>query len=256
MYGILSRMGRHTQGGKGGVSRGVVAAVLGLALIVIGGLAARALIADDGSADGSAAAETSSATKSTATETSSSSSTTTKAEAGARVGLAACAKETAAGDKLVAAMQNSARDWRLHTEAQTKMDSGEYTRDQTLEVWADSKARGADDLKGVSAAKTSYDDAKGACADLEAVDVPDTYADAAGACTQRAAAMRTAIEDGLQVNQEWADHIEMMDNKDQMDGDAYHAQWMGMVDAAPGSLDDFASSSDDLSGAPDCSAPS
>ena len=250
-------MGRHSQRPRGGVSRGAVAAVLGLAIIVAGGFTARALMTDDGPEDETTAAETSSPTEVAATQTSSSSSssssTTAETKATAPAELAACADETAAGDALVAAMQSSARDWRLHTEAQRKMDAGEYSRDKTLQVWAESKARGPDDLKGVTAAKTTYDDARGACADLEQVDVPDAYADAADACVQRAAAMRTAIEDGLQVNQEWADHIEMMDKKDQMDGDTYHARWMRMVDAAPASLDAFVSSSGDLSAAPRCS---
>jgi hypothetical protein len=206
------------------------------------------------SAPGPSASSSSSAT-SAPSATTATSPTTDAALAQAKSALAACAASLTPRRQLARAAAASARDWRIHTDAQRKLDSGAWTLEQADRVWAQTQARGSADVKRFATAKAAVGRADGAtvCRSVTARTAKTSLAAKGRACAALDRALAAAATTGSVVHGQWAEHLEMMAAKPHTRAAAYHDRWMSMVAAAPKPLKAYAAAADALARAPSCS---
>jgi len=160
-----------------------------------------------------------------------------------------CVAEVAAAEKVADAVAASAKSWREHTDSQIKLDSGEYTREQTLEVWSKSKARGPEDKKHYAAAIKAAKNSTNSCASAAKTDDAEP---AVTDCAERLNALKTVNKRGKRVHSQWSAHQKMMANKEHTSGSAYGKRWAQMVTAAGPALDEYDEAAKKLDSAPSC----
>lgn len=147
-------------------------------------------------------------------------------------GLVACADAISAGEAAAEAAAVSAEHWKVHYQAQEKIDSGEYTFEEAGKDWANKKY-GPRDVKTFNTAKKAYDKVSGACADLDVDALDEDYADAATACVDRSVLLADVVRTGAVVNQDWSDHVDQMAVKSETPPDEYYEWWIEEVEEAP-----------------------
>ncbi len=240
-------MGRHASPTGSSRRVGVVAVIT---IAVLGAGAGGIWAATRGGDSPAAAADATRATPST-TSTSGDSSVKDADPSPSEQALTACRSTISAGEAVASAAAASARDWEMHTGAQVKLDSGEYTVVQTRTAWAQSKARAAADLTGYAAADKVWSAARGGCKGIKTAAVG---ADAAAgqSCAARAAALADVASTGAAVNQQWATHVDMMANKEGFGPAAYHHRWVSMVTGARAPLTAYTAAAAALKDAPAC----
>lgn len=263
-------MGRHGQEepSRGGLGRGIIAAVIGVGLIAAVGFTARALMQDEasgesppaatatsgseGESDGAVAGEAdgSASTSSASAEASSSSSSEAAAPPEE---LAACAAEVKAGEEVAAAASVSAKNWKTHYMAQVNLENGTATREETLAAWDKSKANIDDDIATFNTAQKAYEKAGGGCSALAEADVPEDFSAVAADCVKRAEALAAVAKTGDAVNTDWTQHRDMMGNKADI-GAPYHEMWLDMVEDAPANMKAYEKDAKALGQAPTCEA--
>lgn len=168
-----------------------------------------------------------------------------------------CRSEVAAGDRLVPVAEQSANDWRAHTQAQVHYDDGMISGSQIEQIWAATKKRGPKDGSDFATADTKYQAVQGACAKVG--QVSGKYATIAARCTQRADALARYAQAARTVDSAWVAHVVMMKSKPMpADPDyasawpAYLRRWNAMVDAAGPEFKRYDSALATLSKAPAC----
>jgi hypothetical protein len=144
----------------------------------------------------------------------------------------------------------------MHTDAQRKIDSGEWTVERAQSVWAQTQARGPADLEDVATAKAAVGraDWATACRSITARTAKTSLAAKGKACAALDQALAAAASTGSVVHGQWAEHLEMMAAKPHTRAAAYHERWMSMVAAAPKPLKAYAAAAAALARAPACSA--
>lgn len=147
-------------------------------------------------------------------------------------GLAACADSISTGETVAEAAAISAGHWKVHYQAQQKIDSGEYTFEQAGKDWANKKY-GPEDVKRFNTANKAYDKVSDACADLDVDALNEEYADAATACVDRSSLLADVVKTGAVVNQDWSDHVDQMAVKSETPPDEYYEWWVEEVEEAP-----------------------
>ncbi|SDO60288.1 hypothetical protein SAMN04489867_0128 [Pedococcus dokdonensis] len=182
----------------------------------------------------------------------SSSTTSANADATAAAALATCVTTVRAQQSLATAAAASARDWRLHTDAQRKFDSGTFTVQQTKAQWAASKARGPADLAAWTRAVAAVDRVKGGCAGLATATAGSPAEGAAKKCTARTAALSKVAAAGAVVHRQWAAHLTMMAHKEHTAEAAYLERWAAMVEDAGPALATYRGAAAALARAPAC----
>ncbi|GAA5161797.1 hypothetical protein [Ornithinimicrobium tianjinense] len=185
------------------------------------------------------------------TETTAPAEETTVAE-GVPDELAACAVAVGEGEQAAEAAALSAKHWKTHYVAQIKLESGEYTLEQTKKAWADTKVLGADDVKRFTDAKAAYDKVSGACSDLDPSALEGEYAEAGTACAERATVLADVVGTGKGVNDDWNAHLEQMKVKEQTPADEYYEWWIDVVEAAPKNMKPYEAAVKQLGSAPSC----
>ena len=187
---------------------------------------------------------------------SSSASTADDALTKARSALTACAAGIAAREQLAGAAAASVRDWRMHVDAQLKLDSGTWTVTQAHAAWDRSKARGPADVQKFAAARkaVSAADSATACRSITAATASTTLAAKGKACATRERALASVAATGSEVNSQWAAHLKMMADKPHTQDAVYHDRWMSMVAGAQVPLKRYAAAAAALARAPACSA--
>ncbi|MFV0460004.1 MAG: hypothetical protein ACK5MT_14660 [Actinomycetales bacterium] len=245
-------MGRHTQPRKGAT---VLVAALAAAALVGGG--AVAWIALGGDEEGSAAVSQpqavtagAAASPTSATDAASSQESTPDQSADPGAALDSCWATVSAGNTLADALIHSGGDWQVHTDAQRRLDAGQFTKDQAAADWADTKSRGDADVAAVHAARASWDEAAPGCQDLQAVG-PGANSQAQ-ACLARYDALTRFIPVGTVVADQWQAHVKMMAGKSMTDPNEYHERWVAMVTESAQPLADFAVARAELDQAPTC----
>lgn len=190
-----------------------------------------------------------------ATTPTSSATTADAALATAKTALAACVASIAPRKQLAQVAAASARDWRIHTDAQRKLDSGAWTLEQADAVWAQTQARGAADVKRFATAKAAVERADGAtaCRSVTARTTSTSLAAKGKACASLDRALAAVASTGSVVNTQWAEHLEMMAAKPHTRAAAYHDRWMSMVAEAREPLQEYAAAAAALDRAPACS---
>lgn len=159
--------------------------------------------------------------------------TTPDGEGAAQAALVSCRAEVAAGQGLAAAAAASARDWRMHADAQHQLDAGKISYARAEKLWATSKAPSVTDLKNFAAASAAYAKAKGPCGALTRVATGTSVAPEATACRARGVALADLATAGTRVNSQWAEHVALMRTKAHA-GPDYHEKWMAQVgDSTP-----------------------
>jgi hypothetical protein len=168
--------------------------------------------------------------------------------------LSVCREAVAAREEVVRAASASARDWRLHTDAQRRLDDGAWTVARTRQVWAASKARGAADLQRFAAAaeRATAADAVGACRSVVRDTAGTDLTAAAERCLARDRALAAVVSAGTVVNGQWAAHVAMMADKAHTDAAAYHDRWVSMVREAGEPLRRYDVAVTALRRAPEC----
>lgn len=253
------------------------AGVLLVAALAVGGVYA-VMNADDATPPPSGAGATTTSPSSTSSSTSSgstpSSSTSSSGAAGtsatsstsssapgsattdatAVTALASCTTTVRAQQGLARAVAASARDWGLHTDAQRKFDSGEFTVAQTEAQWAASKARGPADLAAYTRAVKAVQRARGGCDRLAATTSGSSVEVPAKRCTTRSASLARVARTGAVVHRQWAAHLAMMAHKQHMGEAEYLDRWAGMVEDAKPALTAYRAAAAALAKAPPCSA--
>ena len=251
-------MGRH--GNKGSSRVPLMAAA---AIIALGGASAVGWAALNTGDDDTAQTSSSSTTSTTPTseaaapspsedaETTTADTTEDTAAAEAKAALESCRTTVKAYDAYAKAVDGSAGSWAMHTQAQVKLDEGEYTVAQTKADWATSKKNINRDLKAFAAATKAKKAAAGGCDSAKDTSGTDS-AGAATACLDRLAALEDVAAKGKRVHEQWATHIDMMAHKEHSSGAAYHRRWLNMVKVATPALADYAKADKALTSAPSC----
>ncbi len=232
-------MGRHSAGGNSVNWTAVIAAV---AVFGVGGaVAASTLTGGDDEPSAASSVTESHADHAGSGDASGGSDKRPSGESEDRAD--SCVAEVEAADELASAVARSAKSWREHSQAQVKLDAGEYTRKKTTQVWASSKARGPEDERRYDAASRAATASTGAC---------DEDDDASTACTDRLEALDEVHSTGARVHKQWAAHLDMMAHKDHSEGAEYMQRWDRMVKAAGPALEDYDDAADELEAAPSC----
>ncbi|HKJ11934.1 MAG TPA: hypothetical protein VJ976_06040 [Ornithinimicrobium sp.] len=167
--------------------------------------------------------------------------------------LAQCHARVAAGNAWAAATAASASNWKQHYTASVRYNDGKISLEQAEAEFAESKARGQDDIETVSAAAAEYSDFEGACSEVSVADLPDEWSQTAQRCLDRAEALEGVVATGTEVNGDWSEHLEMMRHKDEIDPDVYYERWRSMVRQAPTAMKPYEAAVADLDEAPTCS---
>lgn len=183
--------------------------------------------------------------------TTTSSTATTSA---AQQALATCKARVAAGERLAQAAAGSARTWTAHTAAQLKLDTDAWTVAQAEAVWERTKKQGPDDVRRFTEAAKAVDggSAETACRSAESATASTDSAQEAKACASRARALAAVASTGKVVNDQWAEHIEMMADAPHTNAAAYHDRWVAMVAQAQEPLQRYAAAAEALLRAPSC----
>lgn len=191
----------------------------------------------------------------TATTSSTSAATTTQRDlTTAQRSLATCRAHVAAQERLARAAADSARDWRTHTDAQLRLDSGAWTLAQAEAAWNASMDRGTADIQQFTQATRALRTGSGAAACRSVVaDTASTDLAAQGrSCAARDRALAAVGSAGTVVNSQWAEHLVMMANKPHANAADYHDRWVAMVAAAKAPLQRHAVAAEALRRAPAC----
>lgn len=246
-------MGRHSHGGRAPGAGVWIAGLAGAVVLASGGAwAVGAVLSDDASSSELTSSHSDHASGSSSTsEDPTPTSTPSSAAAAADDPTSACTAEVDAAEDVVTAVAASAKSWREHTEGQTKLDSGDFTRQQTLDIWASSKARGPADVRRYDAAAKQLKDSKAAASCASATEADDATAEITD-CADRLTALLAVDETGSKVHRQWATHLDMMSHKHESAGPAYGARWARMVTAAAPALDRYDTAVADLADAPAC----
>lgn len=232
-------------------------AVLAVLLIAGATFAVRSALASsaaDGGASASASTEPTTVeptTSESATEPSATpSETATTAEPPAE--LADCQSEIAAGETLAEAAALSAEHWLIHTQAQVKFSTGEYTLEESQADWAATKALGPEDQERFSEAQQAYDGVHGGCDALAAAEAEPEFQSQVDDCVARGEALNAVAAWGAAVNGDWAEHLEFMTTRPGADEVDYIHEWEGQVAAAPENHEPYLDAVADLEAAPAC----
>lgn len=207
-----------------------------------------------GSTPSSSTSSSGAAGASATSSTSSSAPGSATTDATAVTALASCTTTVRAQQGLARAVAASARDWALHTDAQRKFDSGEFTVAQTEAQWAASKARGPADLAAYTRAVKAVQRARGGCDRLAAATSGSSVEVPAKRCTTRSASLARVARTGAVVHRQWAAHLAMMAHKQHMGEAEYLDRWAGMVEDAKPALTAYRAAAAALAKAPPCSA--
>jgi hypothetical protein len=196
-------------------------------------------------------APASSAATTTATR---SSSTSGSALTTAQRSLATCRAHVAAQERLARAAADSARDWRTHTAAQLRLDSGAWTLAQAEAAWNASMARGSADVRQFAEATRALRTGAGsaACRSVETDTASTELAEQGRSCAARDRALSAVGSAGTMVNSQWAEHLVMMADKPHANAADYHDRWVAMVAAAREPLERHALAAQALQRAPAC----
>lgn len=213
-----------------------------------------AAAASPGPATPSASASTAATAPTSSTPTAATPTAGTPTATAAPSALLACRAEVRAGEAAVRAARSSYKHWSAHVQAQVGLDRGTLTVAEAEKIWARTKKFGDSDVTTFRSKKRAYDEKPKACAELPA-DLPPTYQEAADACTARSAAVATAVTAGDRVNDDWADHVALMERKDGMASSRYLEKWRAMVEEAPSDLKKFAKHYRAHTRAPSCELP-
>ena len=197
------------------------------------------------SASGAAGAATSGST-------SPSSTTPASADTPAVAALASCTATVRAQQVLAKAAAASARDWRLHTDAQRKFDSGAFTMAQTEAQWAASRARGPADLAAYARAVQAVERAGAGCARVAAAASGSSAEATAKRCARRSTALARVARTGAVVNRQWAAHLTMMAHKEHSGAAEYRGRWADMVKDSGPALSAYRAAAAALAKAPAC----
>lgn len=172
----------------------------------------------------------------------------------AQAARSACVNEVSSADAVATALAASAKSWREHTTAQVKLDSGEYTREETLDQWAKSKARGPKDLRRYKQATKRARSTNRACETIlpSAVDRTDLRD-----CMTRLDTLTGVKTTGKKVHEQWSRHQKMMANKEDMTaepsgGNKYAHTWTRLVKDSRPALKKYDRAVDQLAEAPPC----
>ncbi|ANS78258.1 Glycoprotein gp2 [Serinicoccus hydrothermalis] len=177
-------------------------------------------------------------------------------DAGMPEEVTACLGEVSAGTERAAAAAESAEHWRTHYTQMGLIESGEITPEEAAGPWAETREAGPQDQERFSAAQAAYEDSAGSCADLDvagaAAATDDLDEGALQACVDRSAALALVGDRGAAVNEVWSGHLVQMRSKDEADPEAYQAEWLAMVDAAPETMEPYDAAVAELEEAPAC----
>lgn len=244
---------RHAKAAPGGgTANGLVAAVLGVVLLGAVAFGTWLFLKPEPESDKTSLT---SATASESTTTTPSPTPTTEPTseepAGPSTALVACEGALKLGDAAAKFATVSADHWGQHIGAQLNYDSGRYTLAKTKAVWKASKATGDKDVADFRAAEKRWKAAAADCRDVGEVSAEEE--EMAKDCKARADAAYKAIRAGATVTSQWANHLEMMKNKDHIPGETYHNRWMKMVEDARPALASHKSAHAALTKAPACS---
>lgn len=170
----------------------------------------------------------------------------------AQAAMSECRTALTAGETAAAAAKASAADWTTHTEAQRKLDSGSNTEEQTRAEWNASKAQGEKDVADFRAAQSTWETQKEKCASIVTMTAGGPMRTQAEACDSRAAAIAGAVAAGTPVNDQWAEHLDMMAHKEHTTTAEYRDRWRGMVEKAVPLLAEYTRAAEALAAAPAC----
>lgn len=169
---------------------------------------------------------------------------------------AACVAEVSAQESVAEALAASVKSWRKHTTAQLKLNAGEVTPQKANEMWAESQARGAADLRKYKKAVAGAEKVAGACEAIPDGDI--ARADLAD-CRERLDALEQANDRGEAAKDEWAHHQQMMAEGDWAEmaaqpggGQAYLDMWRQMVQDSVPTLEEYDATVEELAAAPEC----
>ena len=168
--------------------------------------------------------------------------------------LATCRAHVAAQERLAGAAADSARDWRTHTAAQLRLDSGAWTLAQAEAAWNASMDRGAADIRQFAEATRALRTGAGsaACRSVVTDTASTELAEQGRSCAARDKALSAVGSAGTVVNSQWAEHLVMMANKPHANAADYHDRWVAMVAAAKEPLERHAVAAQALQRAPAC----
>lgn len=169
--------------------------------------------------------------------------------------LGACVSSVEVGNQVVATADTAYDHWSRHVQAQNDYAAGKIDRAQVLATWAETKATGAEDIAAFDSAAAEFQPVSKACAGLSAADMPARWSSTATQCASRAAEIVRTVSAGGAVVTDWRHHVEMMANKPHTDSAAYGQMWRDMVAAAPPNLNAFAAARDALNQQPACTVP-
>lgn len=276
---------RDPSGQKSGRA-GLIALLLAgglVAVLAVYGLINSSWLGDDGDTPAQAAStgdtdgqptETTDAptTDQSATETTDETSATTEAPADAssttdaaaeakaetaaafQQSLAGCQDELGAAQDALDAAAVSANNWRLHYEASEDLNSGKINIDKADEIWAETKANGAEEVADFQDKNTAYDDLQGSCSGLtDLADLESADQDVATACAAHGTATTAALEAASAVNNQWDEHVQMMASKADFDPEEYVHEWHLDVAAAPPVTKAYEDALAELAESPACS---
>jgi hypothetical protein len=214
------------------------AAVMGVVLAGVAWVLVSALVGDDPPATSPGTTTTSSA----------------PALAQAQRTLSACQAHVAAQEELAQAASDSARDWRTHTLAQLRLDSGDWTVKQAQAAWDSSMERGNSDVKQFTDATRELRSGPGsaACRSVVAQTASTDLADEGKSCAERDKALASVASAGTVVNSKWAEHLVMMANKPHADAADYRDRWVAMVEQSQDHLRRYEAAAEALKSAPSC----
>lgn len=253
---------RREQRGSGSPSRTLLAGLVTVGLLAVGGTGwamtqGSGTSTSSASSSTSAGPSTSSGAGSSSTSASSDSSLSSESSGSATqsaavpAALAACTSEVSSGDDLAKVSSTLAAHWRDHTSAQARVDKGEISASEAEIAWKRTKAAGPSDISKYRAASTAYEKNKGSCADMG--QVPAGFAAAASKCRQHAAANGKVATSIGAVAASWAAHLGDMKIKSETPTGPYMQKWRGQVNTAPQAVKSYESAAAASRDAPRCS---
>jgi hypothetical protein len=170
--------------------------------------------------------------------------------------LVACARALDSGATVVESAVPSRDHWGGHVQAQLDYDSRTITAQQMVETFAATKASGAADLAAFDTAHSQYQPVGEACGGMDRAAMTERWRPMAAACSARAGVTATAVQASEAVVGDWRAHVEMMKNKSHTDPNAYGTMWRDMIAKAPANLNGFTAARDALGQQTPCQASS
>jgi hypothetical protein len=247
----LPRQRKRQRRGSGRI---VIAAVVVLAVPLLGWAAANALSGDD-SGGGPAAAADASRLNSAGAPSRGDSSTPGSFELAqaARNTISTCADRLAAGEDYVETAGVGIGHWGEHVQARTDMLNGTVGEEEMRAIWKRTRLSGPDDVAQATAALQAYQALPG-CEELTTLDAPDDIAEQATACLERETALTAAVDAATAGLQDWANHLNAMAAHADGEMTAAAAQdlWVASWEAAPTNIGAYDDARAQLAAAPAC----